>query len=89
MKKVNQKKKDELRTEYRIEDFPKRFIRGSDIGKSECRSVMERIRVQDLPDPKGGTRPAGGPLRENFTSGLLLSNFCPNLKENLLRWESK
>jgi hypothetical protein len=28
MKKINQKKNDELRTEYRIEDFPKGFIRG-------------------------------------------------------------
>jgi hypothetical protein len=28
MKKVNQKKKDELRADYKIEDFPKGFIRG-------------------------------------------------------------
>jgi len=28
MKKVNQKKNDELRNEYRIEDFPKVLVRG-------------------------------------------------------------
>ncbi len=28
MKKVNQNKNDELRTEYKIEDFPNGFIRG-------------------------------------------------------------
>jgi len=32
---------------------------GSDVGKSECRSVMERIRVQDLPGLKGSRRPTG------------------------------
>jgi hypothetical protein len=28
MKKINQKGKDELRTEYKLEDFPNGFIRG-------------------------------------------------------------
>jgi len=30
-----------------------------EVGISECRSVMERIRVQNLPGPKGRRRPAG------------------------------
>lgn len=37
---------------------------GSDVGKSERCSVMERIRVQDLPDSKGSRHPTGAGSRE-------------------------
>ena len=35
-----------------------------EVGESECRSVMDLIRVQDLPDPKGGRLLIGVESRE-------------------------
>ncbi|MBN1183381.1 MAG: hypothetical protein JXB49_13905 [Bacteroidales bacterium] len=50
-------------------------MREYETGKSECYPVMGWIRVQNLPDPKGGRRPVGVPLRKSIG--------------NLWRWKSK
>ena len=43
---------------------------GQDVGRSECRSVADRIRVLDLPGAKASPRPTGEPSRENLENRL-------------------
>ena len=45
-------------------------VRAWDVGKSEGRSVMERIRVSKLPGTKVSPRPTGASLRESMENTL-------------------
>ncbi len=43
-------------------------VRAWDVGRSECRAVMVRIRVSTSPDPKGGLRPTGLSSQETLAN---------------------
>ena len=45
-------------------------MRVRDVGTSECRAVMARIRVATSPDAKAGRLPSGLPSRESLTNRL-------------------
>ena len=45
-------------------------VRAWDVGRSECRPVMGRIRVSTLPGTKVSPRPTGASLRESMENTL-------------------